>query len=272
MFIRRFHIKNFKIHRDTALDLFPVTVFVGPNSGGKSAIFDALINFSMVCRGNLSEAFNQYPFSFEALRHHGASSAARIRYEAELALDPKSEESLHYSIEFSQNPGSYEEPTYAIHNEELRTGARLVFNRSDDFCELDGLTGLQYDGRSILAAVRRAEWPDDFESREPLVAHCAREISRIGRYRLDPTLLARPGRVFDVEPGEPEVVVEVRLLYDAIETDPRIIDIRPEVLAEWTGQTQQHAHDADVVHRPNSGEVRITIVRNEPIESGERDR
>src|SRR5713101_9914457 len=80
LYIRHFSIKNFKIHRDTSLELFPITVFVGPNSGGKSAIFDALINFSMVCRGNLSEAFNQYPFSFEALRHHGASPSARIRY------------------------------------------------------------------------------------------------------------------------------------------------------------------------------------------------
>ena len=68
MFIRRFAINNFKIHRDTSLDLFPITVFVGPNSGGKSAIFDALINFSMVSRGNLSEAFNQYPFSFGRIR------------------------------------------------------------------------------------------------------------------------------------------------------------------------------------------------------------
>ena len=32
MFIRRFSIRNFKIHRDTSLDLFPITVFVGPNS------------------------------------------------------------------------------------------------------------------------------------------------------------------------------------------------------------------------------------------------
>ena len=85
MFIRRFGVSNFKIHKDTSLDLFPITVFVGPNSGGKSAIFDALINFSMVCRGNLSEAFNQYPFSFEALRHHGASPSARIRYAVDLS-------------------------------------------------------------------------------------------------------------------------------------------------------------------------------------------
>lgn len=202
MYIRHFSIKNFKIHRDTGLDLFPITVFVGPNSGGKSAIFDALVNFSMVCRGNLSEAFNQYPFSFDALRHHGASPSARIRYEAVLAVQPESKDSLKYVIEFSQNPGTLEEPTYAIHNEELLADSKRVFSRSDDICDLAGLTGLDFGGKSIFAAIRRAQWSDDFTTAQPLISHCAREISRIGRYRLDPTLLARPGRVFDVEPGE----------------------------------------------------------------------
>jgi predicted ATPase len=202
MYIKNFSIKNFKIHRDTSLDLFPITVFVGPNSGGKSAIFDALINFSMVCRGNLSEAFNQYPFSFDALRHHGASLSARIRYEALLALQPDSKESLKYVIEFSQNPGTVEEPSYAIHNEELFVNSQPLFSRSDDICALEGLTGLDFSSRSIFAAIRRSQWSNDFIENQALLSHCAREISRIGRYRLDPTLLARPGRVFDVEPGE----------------------------------------------------------------------
>jgi predicted ATPase len=202
MFIRHFEVSNFKIHRDTSLDLFPITVFVGPNSGGKSAIFDALINFSMVCRGNLSEAFNQYPFSFEALRHHGASPSARIRYVVDLSLDQSSGETLHYLIEFSQNQGTESEPTYAIHNEEMSVGENMVFSRSRDRCEFVGLRSLRFEDRSIFAAIRRAEWLDQFSNSHPLVATCAREISRIGRYRLDPALLARPGRVVDVEPGD----------------------------------------------------------------------
>ncbi len=180
MFIRRFGVSNFKIHKDTSLDLFPITVFVGPNSGGKSAIFDALINFSMVCRGNLSEAFNQYPFSFEALRHHGASPSARIRYAVDLSQNPQSGETLHYLIEFSQNPGTEIDPTYAIHNEELHIGSTLVFSRSMDRCDLVGLPSLRFEDRSVFAAIRRAEWSDQFSNAHPLIATCAREISRIG--------------------------------------------------------------------------------------------
>jgi predicted ATPase len=202
VFIKRFSIKNFKIHRETALELFPITVFVGPNSGGKSSVFDALINFSVACRGDLSEAFNQYPYSFDALRHHGASRDARIRYEAELARTKDDAEVLSYRIEFSQNANTQDDPAYTIQNEELKVGNRVLFDRSDEICDLKGLVDLYYENRSIFAAIRRADGFDDFAKAEPLVAHCAREISRIGRYRLDSRLLAHPGRVFDVEPGE----------------------------------------------------------------------
>ncbi len=202
MFIRRFAIRNFKIHRDTSLDLFPITVFVGPNSGGKSAIFDALINFSVACRGDLAEAFNQYPYSFDALRHHGAARDARIRYDVELTRQSGDPDVLSYRFEFAQNPNTEDDPSYTIHNEELKIGNRVLFNRSDEVCRLPRLSSLRYEGRSIFAAIRRADGFEEFAEAEPLVAHCAREISRIGRYRLDSRLLAQPGRVFDVEPGE----------------------------------------------------------------------
>ena len=202
MYLHRFSIRNFKIHRDTSLDLYPITLFVGPNSGGKSAIFDALVNFSMVCRGHLSEAFGQYPFSFDALRHHGSSSMARIKYDAEIGQQPGEGDRLKYLIEFSQNPGTGEEPTYSIHNEELHFGDRCLFNRSEDLCEVSGLSDLRTSGQSIFAAIRRAEWTEEFNETLPLVAHCSKEISRVGRYRLDPSLLRRPGRVIDVRPDD----------------------------------------------------------------------
>jgi predicted ATPase len=213
VFIRRFSVKNFKIHRDTTLELFPITVFVGPNSGGKSSVFDALINFSIACRGDLSEAFNQYPYSFSALRHHGASKDARIRYEADFSLGQDHAEVLNYRIEFSQNPNTQDDPAYTIQNEEMKVGSRVLFSRSDDISKLPGLKNVHAEGRSIFAAIRRADGFEEFAKREPLVAHCAKEISRIGRYRFDSRLLAQPGRVFDVEPGEKDRPATPRVAY-----------------------------------------------------------
>ena len=213
MFIRRFSIRNFKIHKDTSLDLFPVTVFVGPNSGGKSAIFDALTNFSVACRGNLSEAFNQYPYSFDALRCHGASKNARISYQANFVRQPDDDEVLNYSIQFSQNPNTQDDPTYTIQNEEMKIGDRILFSRKDDIRKLKGLANPDPENRSIFAAIRRDDGFTEFSKNEPLVAHCAREISRIGRYRFDSRLLAQPGRVFDVEPGEQEHQRSPRVAY-----------------------------------------------------------
>ena len=100
-----------------------------------------------------------------------------------------------------------------IQNEEMKIGARTLFSRSDDVRKLEGLSNLHPKGRSIFAAIRWADGFEEFSKNEPLVAHCAREISRIGRYRFDSKLLAQPGRVFDVEPGERNQPGSPRLAY-----------------------------------------------------------
>src|SRR5258705_6533302 len=102
MFLRQIRIRNYSIHRDTTVRLTPVTVFVGPNGGGKSALFEALVNFSMISRGNLRQAFNRYPFSFRATVHRGAVAPARISFNVELTERLESAESLAYEIQYSQ--------------------------------------------------------------------------------------------------------------------------------------------------------------------------
>ena len=102
MFIRSFRVKNYSIHQDTLVNLSPLAVFVGPNGGGKSALFEALLNFSMISRGNLRQAFNRYPFSYRATLNRKATTTGRMSFWVEMSEDAGSSESLHYHIEYAQ--------------------------------------------------------------------------------------------------------------------------------------------------------------------------
>jgi AAA15 family ATPase/GTPase len=64
MFLQRFRVQNYMIHRDLELGLQPITVLVGPNNGGKSGFFDAMSNFSMVSRGRVQHAYGPGPYSY----------------------------------------------------------------------------------------------------------------------------------------------------------------------------------------------------------------
>src|SRR5437899_12175881 len=105
MYIHEFAVRNYAVHRNTAVRLSPITVVVGPNGGGKSALFDALVNFSMVARGNLRQAFGQYPFSFFATRFHSADRLSRIGFDV-LMSRSQSQPQLRYRIDYAQQGSS----------------------------------------------------------------------------------------------------------------------------------------------------------------------
>ena len=190
------------VHRETDVPLFPITVLVGPNNGGKSALFDALVNFSMVSRGSVSQAFGPGPYSYAARRYHGAGPAARVSFDVVLAEGADSESALRYRISYAQIGG--EEGKYVIFDERIEDtdSDAVIFDRSSpDSYPMGKSASYLFDDRSILAAVRRAQLAGEYEESHPLVTMCAREISRLSKFRLDPANLARPSTI-------PEITVE----------------------------------------------------------------
>jgi predicted ATPase len=198
MYIRQIQIKNFSLHLDAKVRLAPITVFVGPNGGGKSALFEALLNFSMISRGNIRQAFNRYPFSYEATVHRGAVHPARISFRVELCESADSPNSLSYYIQYSQTEPNEDYPNFTIQNETLTEmpGNNVLFDRADPPKEFHGL--LEND-RSLFAAIRFASTIRAKLQLPSSIVHCAQYISKFNRFRLEPTVLALPSRLPDID-------------------------------------------------------------------------
>ncbi len=202
------------IHKSTTVELFPVTVFVGSNNGGKSALFDALLNFSMVSRGRLSQAFGPGPYSFASLRHRGAAASARIGYTVEMSESKDADDSLTYHTTYQQQRGTAEAPKYSIYDENLvDSSEETLFHRGEEVCRIKGVAAFVTDDTSIFAAIRHAQVQGKYKEGNPLVSHCAREISRINKFRLAPQMLARPYRLPDTIPDERQETGQPRLDY-----------------------------------------------------------
>lgn len=236
MILRHLRVKNYMIHRDTAIDLQPLTVLVGPNGGGKSALFDALLNFSMVSRGNLRQAFGPYPFSFRSTIYRGASKVSKICFGVVMSRSIEDSEALEYEIEYTQTGSADDEPQFTITSECVtkRPDGKVLFDRRNpDAYAVSRHAELEND-RSLFAAIRYAQGSPSADV-DDLLAYCAEQISRFNRFRLDPGVLAQPSRLPD-----PSGNVAPRLgyhgedlaatLYHLSETrDPALDSIREKV-------------------------------------------
>ncbi len=212
MYIRKFRVRNYMIHQDTSIELQPLTVLVGPNGGGKSALFDSMLNFSMLSRGNLRQAFGPYPFSFRASLYHGASSVARIGFEVTMSRSYEDDSALTYTIDYTQQGMAEEQPSFMIFNEKLTRlpDQTILFDRSDpDNYPLTRNLRLEND-RSLFSAVRLHAAGGAHGDVDPLLDYVTQQISRFNKFRIDPVVLAAPSRLPDLG-SELEPAVAPRL-------------------------------------------------------------
>jgi len=192
MYLHEVTVKNYSIHKETKIALSPISVLVGPNGGGKSALFDALLNFSMLARGRLSEAFGAYPYSFTATRHRSASKISRIGYDVLMSTCPESPDKVRYRIDYSQvdKGGEVVPPRFEIYRETLELDGKILFDRENpDATALKAALKHLVGDVGILSAVRRAEVEDNAGRFPPVVVALAKEISRLNKFRLEPYTL-----------------------------------------------------------------------------------
>lgn len=198
MYIHELTVRNYMIHRHTTIKLSPITVLIGPNGGGKSALFDAILNFSMLSRGSIKQAFGGYPYSYSATKCRRAAGFERIGFDVVMSKTHQSER-LNYSINYSQlgiaEPGN---PTFEIKTETLgMAGGARLFDR-DNPANSPLKQAMKYvdEDYGILAAARKSAF-EGHDDGIQIVSDCAREIGRFNRFRLAPGELSKPSQVPD---------------------------------------------------------------------------
>lgn len=128
--IRRFHVENFMSLKDATIDLSPLTIFIGPNASGKSAVFKALVALSKLfgpfpVRGPQGE-FNLEPaVTFDHLVWQG-NSGLPIRFRVWWSDDPDEEPG--YTLEITK-----EARGWSVTRERMRLGDKWFDSAEDTF-------------------------------------------------------------------------------------------------------------------------------------------
>jgi len=197
MYIHELTVNNYMVHRHTSIGLSPITVLIGPNGGGKSALFDAILNFSMLSRGSIKQAFGHYPYSYSATKCRGAKGFERVGFDVVMSKTQGQTERLHYTINYAQigtaDPGN---PTFQIFREVLKlSDGTILFDRDNPAgSPLKNAASYVEMDYGILAAARRTSL-EGHDDGLKIVSECAREIGRFNRFRLAPSELSKPSRI-----------------------------------------------------------------------------
>ena len=122
------------------------------------------------------------------MKHHGSGPTARIAHPVILSAYVESADEIVYEISYGESGGSF-----VIFNEKIRDSAgHLLFDREDAEAYPMGqtITYLSSD-RNVFVAIRQGQFANVYEEAST-VQLVARDVSRISKYRLDPSNLEKP--------------------------------------------------------------------------------
>ena len=152
--IKDLHVHGFKTLVDTSIDFEPLTILLGKNGVGKTAILESLQVLSNFARGGISRAFGPPPWSLDWLRTQGVGTVPNVRFD--VTIETVTGGSFKYSVslgEHQQQAQVMEERL--IQKEEQRIIASLGNSSSANGTILKpDAGGLSYEVQAVSEALR----------------------------------------------------------------------------------------------------------------------
>lgn len=214
MNISMIRLNNYQCHRTTEIsDLDAFTLFVGPNGGGKSALFDGLRKVSRLCSGTVDGAFGPPPYAFSSVYSHFGSGpmefSLRFRM-SEDASDASDEYLYHVAIEEDKPPARPQDARIVVTDEYLdEIGGKhpqRLFDRKKQECSYSPLKShITDDSRTLLNVIRQLAYTDHKSAKSEfgIIVDFVRQISHVVQYRMEPTVVSQPSLEPDLERDTP---------------------------------------------------------------------
>jgi predicted ATPase len=195
--IKKIGIKNFRTHRDTEIELGPLTLFIGSNNAGKTNLFSAIRHFSSLVAFARPDCEND---------HAAAASPEKPRAKPKRRLLPKNffphrhrlaadDEPMTFFCEWAEKAGHCSYSLQLDGNESLpekvgcreRIELRLTKSESSRFVESGWDRPLDWPG--LRTQLQSSDLP---EPERGLASRFFRDLSQCYTYHLQPSFLKRP--------------------------------------------------------------------------------
>jgi len=262
MFIERLTIRNFECHRETSLrDLSNITVLIGPNGSGKTALFEAIRTFSRLMSGPVDQAFGPPPFAFRSKLARTATEEA-LSFEGIIKHQDHPHESLDYQLKVGVLRSGFdaEEPVLSILQEKavaLPSGKVLV-DRQSSTCLIKELPAAPMNSSmSMFAAVRARHLAGQPITGFEFIRSVARDAPLVLRYRLEPHALSHASVAPEIDDSDRQ---PVNLGYEGGQLASCLFwlsEVKPDVLARIVEIVKQSVPNLEGFHFNNIGADKV---------------
>jgi len=192
--IRALQLTNFRSHAQTALQMEPMTLMVGPAGSGKSNVFKAMVVLQNSIHRTLVEMFPPGLGEFHWVRSRWANETDPIAFRVEIVQLPEYPDcTAEYVLKIADAPAGLYVLEETLARREGQQPAEWVFQRRRNRTQMGEFGAVDWDMPTILHRVWHGDGVREEAPNVRFAKAVAKALSRFGYYHLEVSQLKSQG-------------------------------------------------------------------------------